>query len=164
MAICFASSEGYAISYFPRNPGQIPNLRRWVAFRTRWPGALSDDERRFEFVDEWEPTIESKAKARKRILRRFKKRLDESLTEAAGLARERQFEKPPRQPRELDRNLRWVIRFQVIDENFTDIARHDSMPDPEGSARRKISDAVEKTAELIGLTLRERDKGAVTSS
>ena len=82
----------------------------------------------------------------------------------SALRGERLFEAPPSQPRELERNLRWTIRFQVLGENFTEIARHDSMPDPEGSDRRTISYAAEKTAQLIGLHLRERDLGAISRS
>ena len=104
---------------------------------------------------------EKRARAKKRITKIFKTRLSEHLDATDRAATGRGFEAHPHEPKELDRNLRWLVRHQVGDENFTEIATQHPLIDPEGSGRRKVSIAVHKAAALISLSLRPPDTGAV---
>ena len=141
-----------------------PRGSPWVAFRVRWRGSLSADEMRFTFEEEWEPSVETQSTAKRRKEKAFADQLAAFLDERSQLAGGRGFEPSPHQPAEIERDLRWTIRHQVLRESYTDIARNDALIKPESSGRKTVTAAIKKTAKLIGLTLREPDKGAATPS
>jgi hypothetical protein len=131
-----------------------------IALWPAWRGALGKDEQRLQIEGGWEPTIESRASARRRLLAHAKSEIDSFLENGIRLAQQRGFVRPAasRCPSE---HLRWLVRYQVVGQTFTEIARDDGHIDPEDSGRKAVAFGAKQAAALVGLPLREPDGGAV---
>jgi hypothetical protein len=94
------------------------------------------------------------------MLAKFRSELGAFLDRVSLLAQERGFAPPSERLRDPLADLRYLVRYQVVRENATEIARSESRADPEGAGRHTVMAAVRRAAEVVGLTLRERDPGA----
>ena len=137
-----------------------PMERVWYPLRQKWYGALFEDELRTTIELEWEPSVESRSQARNRLIAQAEKAIDVLLAEKTGVARSRSFKPPVNPPNRAAEDLRYLVRYQVIRENFTQIATRDRRAKPAKSGRRTVEYAVKRAAKLVGLELRERDCGA----
>jgi hypothetical protein len=59
----------------------------------------------------------------------------------------------------LGEHVSWLVRYQLLGETFTDIARRERPADAENSGRKSVTEAVRRAASLVGLTLRAPDRG-----
>ena len=107
----------------------------------------------FHVPSAWEPSISTRAEAKRRLNAAYKEAREEFFASRERLARSRGFDKPSRSRAE-DRHLRWLVRYQVSGESFTDIARDLTPEDPEAS-RKTVASGVKQGSKLIGLRLRE---------
>ena len=97
------------------------------------------------------------ASAHNRLMAYCKGQVEAFLDRCLELADERGFEPPKHRPRTPSEHLRWLVRYQVVGQDFTEIAADD----PEHKGRKAVSNVVKQAAALIGLApLREPSKGA----
>ncbi len=61
--------------------------------------------------------------------------------------------------KKLEEHMRWLVKYQTSDISFTKLAEVLGLAEPEQQGRKTVTDGVTKAAELIGLTLREADRG-----
>lgn len=117
----------------------------------------------------WHPLLESWSVFRRDVATQLREQLKSAL---AVYRREVETELqkagytplPTKRTKHARKHLRWTALYQISGWSFADIARKelgstaDSAYDPK---RRKIEDAVTRTAGLLGLTLRPARKGQV---
>lgn len=106
-----------------------------------------------DWIGTFDPRTESIEQATRRIMpaieRRLKRVLQSIVEEDAALTdMVRSHDLPPKQ------HFEWTVRYQVLGETYGAIARADGVKET-----RTVSNAVRSVARLIGLTLREPDKG-----
>jgi len=130
----------------------------WLIHRPGWSGALSDEEMRFRFEATWEPTTESETSASTRIQHTCAEELKRFFAERKRMAKKRGFVDVPR-PREQEQHLKFLVRYQVGGESYTDIARSLKHTDPAESGRKAVAEAVTAVAKRIGLPVRLPAKG-----
>jgi hypothetical protein len=136
----------------------------WFSLWPAWRSALSEAEQYFQMEGiphAWDPTVESSARARERFRAMAIKQFDEFLAQRRQLAEARGFGRPP-QRKAPSQHLRWLVRRQVLGENYTEIAEADRRADPQVAGRKVVRNGVHQAAKLIGLNLRERDRGALS--
>lgn len=114
-------------------------------------GHESDNES--DYIGVFDPSAETKDQAAARILQELERRvlgilneIEVEDTSIIGAVRVRVL--PPR------RHFEWTVRYQALGESYGKIAASDGVQET-----RTVSQAVRSVAALIGLTLRERDKG-----
>jgi len=135
-----------------------PVYLEWLVLpEVTWFRPTSAEERRLSFVDEgWESTTEAKAVARKRILAAFVRALDEYLEdqeERLLWSTDKWRQTPGYAARE--QYMEWLVRYQCLDESFTEIARSFSA----NPNHQTVAIPVGKLAKLMGLTLRPAKRG-----
>ena len=143
-------------SGLPIDRGMIgPDRLEWLLFPpVVWFLPTSEDDRRlvFEHVG-WDPTAATRQDARARILVDFERFLDEYLDRMEEkLVATWERGRPSPHYHDLDRYLRWLVRYQCLDESFPDIDRAESgWPKSTGETVEK---PVRDLAGLIDLKLR----------
>lgn len=104
----------------------------------------------------WNPSLETRAKARARIIGAFKTALETHLdcmqeaAEARGQIRPRH--KTGKKSTD-QRHFKWTVSYQCLGETFTSIAARERLP------RQTVSEAVNEVAELIDLRLARKKGG-----
>ena len=139
----------------------------WLPYRPEFPSALSEEEQHFtmDLPGAWDPVVISLEEAKRRIAGVFNLKLSKFLKRGIEIAVDRGYEETKSYPRELEKHLRWLVRYQVAGESHTEIAKS---PDPEDAnataGRKTVSDGVHSAAKAIALTLRVPDAGAIKPS
>jgi hypothetical protein len=142
--------------------------REWFVFKPAFRGAGMEAEVvvRVTVPMYYEPTVARRADVRRAIRAKVEELawataepyvaeyldLVDERAKGAGLVR-------PSRPREVHQQLRRLVRHQVIGLSFSDLAREESLAEPEESGRKTIRDSVASAATLIGLTRRDPDRG-----
>lgn len=142
------------------NPS-LANESRWFMRLSSHRTALLGGEEadlRIWIPSAWEPTVQPRSFARKEILSQLRKALDQWLDERERLVQGRGYVLAPdvRQP---EKHTRWLVRYQVVGESYTSIARDEGLAAPEAQGRQTVADAVRAAAERLGLQLRPPDQG-----
>ena len=145
--------------YWHRVPDQVGE--EWQPLLPGWPGALHVGDPPFEFHANWEPTIEERSGAKRRITEQFHAELKTFLDGVEARASERGFVAAGRSEAK-DEHMHWLVRYQALGQKFTEIAATITPADPEAS-RKTVSLGVQRASDLVGLPLRERDRGAIDS-
>ncbi len=107
----------------------------------------------------WYPDIEARPAFEERMRAQFKAKLraycDEREQQAPQLGLVPATEAPAAQknPETFERHLEWLVRYQVLKDDFALIAREERTP------HQAVQTAVKAAARLIGLPLRERSRG-----
>lgn len=109
-------------------------------------------------LDPWLPTTETYAAYRTRALSECARQLDEYLFCVDEHYDEAGFKLTP-EYRALEHHAEWLVRYQVLEEEWPDIAATATRELADGRRApvtdQAVRDAVKKTADLLGLTLRE---------
>ena len=132
----------------------------WFLKMPRIPTALTIEEMEFKLALTWvwDTTSLTRAYARTRAIKDFEAALDQWLDEREQLARDRGFVPAP-DIRQADKHTRWLVRYQVLGESFTSIARDERMRAPEAQGRQTVAAGVRAVATRIGIQLRQTDPG-----
>lgn len=134
----------------------------WHCFRPAFPGASHGTELRLAVEIAWDPVTEPRTDARQRLLDELsalcREQVESFLDSVEDAVRERGLEDVPHHPQG-QRHLRWLVRYQVDGEGFTEIAGEDLPADPKGSGRKTVASGVRQAAKLVGLTLRAPARG-----
>ena len=120
------------------------------------PISMEEMEFTFKLPRAWDIRHVTRNAARTRIATAFKVQLEEWLDSTEALAREHGFPKL-QQKRKLDQHLTWLVRYQVGEKTYPQIARGDGLPKPGSSGRRTVESGVGSAAKQVGLTLRPSD-------
>lgn len=120
-----------------------------------WLDPVSNAERVFSFEHAgWVPTVTTRRSAEAAIRADFEHKLRDYLDAietrvvAAG-----GFTNPNPRP-SLEQHLEWLVRYQVCDQNFSQVGRSVHI------AARTVTDEVKKAATLVGIDLRQAQRGA----
>jgi hypothetical protein len=145
-----------------QDPARQDHSAGWFGLWPPWRSALSQEEQHFQLdlPNFWDPTMESATDARRRLRAIARRAVDDFIDRGVRLADERGFGEP-KGGRVPSQHLRWLVRRQVVGQNFTEIARSDGHADPDGAGYKTVSNGAHQAAELIGLPLRDPDQGAV---
>lgn len=102
--------------------------------------------------DAWNPRKEIRNDARQRILRLVEAELDRIEAAVAAVS-----EPTPTKIRPV--HFEWLARYQLNGESYQDIARNPGYNSRKKLMRQSVTDAIESTAELVGLELRYHGLG-----
>lgn len=142
---CRAARESESVDYLPDDG------REWWHGGHLEPIQLRDDEKRVAFpAFDWDPQLELKADAAKRIGTDLDRILHEQLDDIESHARGRDMVRPVTKATGSE-HFRWLVRWQVRRESYREIA--DSTGD-RNLTQNAIQLAVRETALLVGLTRR----------
>ena len=135
---------------------------RWLTYWPNFPSALSEQEQHFrlDLPEAWDPTVISEKEARNQIRGVFAHRLQRFLDRGIELALKRGYERATADPREPERHLRWLVRFQVVGETFTAIGKSLDTEHLKDKGRKTVANGVKSAARAISIELRARDLGA----
>jgi hypothetical protein len=121
--------------------------------------ALAADEKLITFPDfDWEPQMELRLEAEKRIEGDLRRLLASQLDRIEDAAARAGLERAPRKDSG-DVHFWWLARWQVGHESYARIAKDPGIDRSDGLTPEAVRHAIIAAASLIGLTRRKPDRG-----